>query len=125
MSTMLLPSSWRPSISPLLPADAATYHGPAARLVGARSPGLIVITVRRPDPLAAGPTAEPHSIATIDIAVVGGSNIVALFRPVGGRASSCLAALLWILLLHYRGLVPLVLAVFAAEPCPARPWPDT
>jgi hypothetical protein len=57
-----------------------------------------------------------HSIATMDIAVAGGSNIVAIFGQ-WGAVQLLLAILLWVLLLRWPGTVPLVLAVFVAEPC--------
>lgn len=116
MSSTLLPSSWRPAISSLLPADAATYHGPLLAFWGALA-WLIVITGRSLIHMLL-PDGGAHSIATIDIdiAVAGGSNIVALFGQ-WGASQLLLAGLLWVLLLCYRGLVPLVLAVFTAEPC--------
>ena len=75
----------------------------------------MVITVRSFIHLLA-PDGGAQSIATIDVAVAGGSNIVAIFGQ-WGAIQLLLAALLWVLLLRYRGLVPLVLAVFTAEPC--------
>lgn len=113
MST-LLPSSWRPSAGALLPSDPARFHGPGLALWGAVA-WLVVITVRSLIHLAA-PDGGAHSIATIDVAVAGGSNIVAIFGQ-WGAIQLLLALLLWVLVLRYRGLVPLVLAVFVAEPC--------
>jgi len=55
------------------------------------------------------------SIATIDTDVAGGSNIIALFGQ-WGASQLLLAVLLWVLLLRYRGLTPLVLLVFFVEP---------
>lgn len=75
---------------------------------------LVVITVRSLIHMLL-PDGGAQSIATIDVAVAGGSNIVALFGQ-WGASQLLLALLLWSLLLRYRGLVPLVLAVFAAEP---------
>ena len=76
---------------------------------------LCLITVRSLIHLL-WPDGGAHSIATINIAVAGGSDIVALFGQ-WGASQLLLAALLWALLLRWRGLAPLVLAVFAAEPC--------
>jgi hypothetical protein len=73
-----------------------------------------VITVRSLIHLLA-PDGGANSIATIDIAVRGGSDIVALFGQ-WGASQLLLAALLWTLLLRWRGLVPLVLLLFATEP---------
>lgn len=114
MSNGLLPSSWRPSAAALIPADAAAFHGPRLAFWGAAT-WLVVITVRSLIHMLL-PDGGAHSIATIDIAVAGGSNIVALFGQ-WGASQLLLALLLWVLLLRYRGLVPLVLAVFTAEPC--------
>ena len=114
MTNGLLPVSWRPSLAALLPADAATFHGPRLALWGAGT-WLVVITVRSLIHLLL-PDGGARSIATIDIDVAAGSNIVALFGQ-WGAIQLLLASLLWVLLLRYRGLVPLVLAVFAAEPC--------
>jgi len=76
---------------------------------------LAVITVRSLVHILV-PDGGAHSIATIDISGAGGSNIVAIFGQ-WGAIQLLLALLLWFLVLRYRGLVPLVLAVFTAEPC--------
>lgn len=114
MSNRLLPASWRPSAAALLPADAVTFHGPRLAFWAAGA-WLVVITVRSLIHVLL-PDGGARSIATIDTAVAGGSNIVALFGQ-WGAIQLLLALLLWVLLLRYRGLVPLVLAVFAVEPC--------
>jgi len=113
MTIGLMPASWRPSIAALLPADATTFHGPRLAVWGAVT-WLVVITVRSLIHMLL-PDGGAQSIATIDVAVPGGSNIVALFGQ-WGASQLLLALLLWALLLRYRGLVPLVLAVFATEP---------
>lgn len=110
---MLLPTSWRPSLGALLPANPATYAGPRLAVWGAMT-WLVVITVRSCIHLLT-PDGGAQSIATIDIAVAGGANIVALFGQ-WGAIQLLLAALLWVLVLRWRGLVPLVLAAFVAEP---------
>src|SRR5690242_14747269 len=114
MTTLVLPTSWRPSPAKLLPADPAHYQGPRLALWGAIA-WLLVITTRSLVHLLL-PDGGAHSIATIDIAVAGGSDIVALFGQ-WGAIQLLLAMLLWTLLLRWRGTVPLVLLVFCAEPC--------
>jgi hypothetical protein len=108
------PSSWWPSPAALLPADPTTYSGPRLAVWGVLA-WLCVITVRSCIHLLT-PDGGAQSIATIDLSVAGGSNIVALFGQ-WGASQLLLAGLLWILVLRWRGLVPLALAVFVAEPC--------
>lgn len=110
---MLLPSSWRPSTAQLLPANPATYDGPLLAFWAALA-WLGVITVRSYIHLLA-PDGGAQSIATIDVAVAGGSNIVAVFGQ-WGAIQLLLALLIWVLLLRWRGTVPLVLLVFTLEP---------
>lgn len=114
MSTLLLPSSWRPSLTAFLPTDPSVFHGPRLALWGTAA-WLIVTSLRSLIHMLL-PDGGAHSIATIDIAVAGGPNIVALFGQ-WGASQLLLALLLWVLLLRYRGLAPLVLAVFTVEPC--------
>src|SRR5215468_584108 len=114
MATSVLPSSLRPSLAALLPADPTTYTGPRLAFWGAIA-WLLLITTRSLIHLLL-PDGGAHSIATIDIAVAGGSDIVALFGQ-WGASQLLLAMLLWALLLRWRGTVPLVLLVFSAEPC--------
>jgi hypothetical protein len=114
IGTSLLPSSWRPSLAAFLPKDPSTYPGPRLAVRGAFA-WLLVITTRSLIHLL-WPDGGAQSIATIDIAVTGGSNIVALFGQ-WGASQLLLAGVLWVLLLRWRGLVPLVLTSFAAEPC--------
>jgi hypothetical protein len=61
------------------------------------------------------PDGGAHSIATIDLSVAGGSNIVAIFGQ-WGAIQLLLAGLLWVLLSRYRGLTPLVLVILLLEP---------
>ena len=110
---MLLPSSWQPLTTQLLPANPATYDGPLLAFWAALV-WLGVITVRSSIHLLA-PDGGAQSIATIDVAVAGGSNIVAVFGQ-WGAIQLVLALLLWVLLLRWRGTVPLVLLVFTLEP---------
>ena len=108
------PSSWWPSPAALLPADPTAYAGPRLAVWGVLA-WLVVITVRSCLHLLT-PDGGAQSIATIDLSVAGGSNIVALFGQ-WGASQLLLAGLLWVLVLRWRGLVPLALAVFVAEPC--------
>jgi hypothetical protein len=75
---------------------------------------LAVITARSLVHLLA-PDGGAESIATIDTSVAGGSNIIALFGQ-WGAIQLLLAALLWVLIARYPGLVPLVLVVLVLEP---------
>jgi hypothetical protein len=75
---------------------------------------LLVITVRSCIHLFAA-DGGAQSIATIDTSVAGGSNIIAIFGQ-WGATQLLLALLLWVLLLRYRGLLPLVIAVLLVEP---------
>ena len=113
MSTFF-PTSWRPSLAMLLPADPRTYTGPRVA-IWAAFVWLLVITTRSLVHLLL-PDGGAESIATIDIAVKGGSDVVAMFGQ-WGASQLLLAGVLWTLLLNWRGLVPLVLASFVAEPC--------
>lgn len=61
------------------------------------------------------PDGGAQSIATIDVRVAGGSNVVAMFGQ-WGAMQVLLAGVLWVLLLRWRGLTPLVLMVLAIEP---------
>ena len=56
-----------------------------------------------------------ETIATIDTTVAGGANIIALFGQ-WGAIQLLLAAVLWVLLLRYRGLTPFVYLIFIVEP---------
>lgn len=109
-----MPSSWQPSPARLLPANPALYDGPLLSFWVAIV-WLGVITVRSCVHLLA-PDGGAHSIATIDVSGLdGGSNIVAIFGQ-WGAIQLLLALLLWVLLLRWRGTVPLVLLVFMLEP---------
>jgi len=108
-----MPSSWWPSPARLLPANPAHYDGPLLAFWLALA-WLSVITVRSCIHLLAA-DGGAQSIATIDVAVDGGSNIVAMFGQ-WGAIQLLLALLLWVLLLRWRGTVPLVLLVFTLEP---------
>lgn len=75
---------------------------------------LVVITVRSCIHLFSA-DGGAQSIATIDTNVAGGDNIIAVFGQ-WGATQLLLALLLWVLLLRYRGLLPLVILVLLVEP---------
>ncbi len=104
---------WRPRWSALLPSAPTRFAGPAFAWWFAVV-YLTLVTVRSLIHLVA-PDGGAGSIATVDVAVAGGANIVAMFGQ-WGAIQLLLAALLWVLLLRYRGFVPLVLLVFLVEP---------
>lgn len=109
----IMPQRWHADPGKILPADPAAYGGPRLPLWVA-SLYLLMITGRSLVHLLKA-DGGAHSIATIDIAVAGGSNIVALFGQ-WGASQLLLVGLLWVLLLRYRGLLPLILATSACEP---------
>ena len=97
----------------MLPSNPASYVG-AMVSFWLTSLYLLVITVRSCIHLFAA-DGGAQSIATIDTSVAGGSNIIAIFGQ-WGATQLLLALLLWVLLLRYRGLLPLVIAVLLVEP---------
>jgi hypothetical protein len=108
-----LPASWRPQLSLLLPGDPGHYAGP--RLPHAFTiVYMLPITARSLVHLLL-PDGGAGSIATIDLSVTGGRNIIAIFGQ-WGAIQLLLAGLIWVLLLRYRGLLPLILAVLLLEP---------
>lgn len=109
----MLPTSWRPDPRRLLPDDPGTYHGPTIALWFAAA-YLTVLTVRSLIHLLA-PDGGAESIATMDVDVEGGDNLIALFGQ-WGAIQLLLAAVLVTLVLRYRGLLPFVLAALLAEP---------
>ena len=112
MSSML-PTSWIPRPSGLLPSDPTQYRGPAiARWITTIL--LVMITARSLVHLFS-PDGGAHSIATIDTSVAGGGNIIAIFGQ-WGASQLLLVGALWILLLRYRGLIPFILCVLLLEP---------
>lgn len=109
----MLPKVWRPDFAALLPANPSIAGGPALAWWVAVS-YLCLITVRSLIHMLA-PDGGAHSIATINVSVAGGANIISIFGQ-WGASQLLLALLLWVLLLRYRGLVPLVLLIFMLEP---------
>ena len=109
----MLPKSWRPDLAALLPANPSNAGGPAlAWWIAVLY--LCMITTRSLIHMLA-PDSGAHSIATIDISVAGGTNIIAIVGQ-WGASQLLLALLLWVLLFRYRGLVPLVFIIFMFEP---------
>jgi hypothetical protein len=100
-------------VSRLLPEDAREYRGAQYAWWGATA-YLVLVTVRSLVHLVAA-DGGAQTIATVDTSVDGGDNIVAMFGQ-WGAMQLLLAAVLWVLLLRYRGLTPLVLLVFLVEP---------
>lgn len=109
----MLPSSWRPNLSRLLPEDPMAYHGPALA-VWFTAVYLVLVVARSLVHLFAA-DGGARSIATIDISVEGGDNLVALFGQ-WGAIQMLLAGLLVVLVARYRGLLPLVLLTLLLEP---------
>ena len=109
----LLPKRWAPKASRLLPADPANYFG-AMISFWLTALYLVVITVRSCIHLLSA-DGGAQSIATIDTNVAGGGNIIAVFGQ-WGATQLLLALLLWVLLLRYRGLLPLVIVTLLIEP---------
>ena len=90
----------------VLPEDASRYRGEgwvpySAALVS------VIITVRSVIHVARA-DGGASSIAGIDLEVEGGRNIVSIFAQ-WGLEQLLLAGVAWVVLLRYRGLIPLVL----------------
>jgi hypothetical protein len=97
----------RPDPRLLLPRRTDEYRGARWALVvlvvyAVVATGRSLVHVLAPD-------SGAGSIATIDVDVEGGNNIVALLGQWGG-AQLLMALLVWVVLARYRGLVPLMLA---------------
>jgi len=111
--TALLPKTRAPNLSRLLPRDPTSYLG-AMIAFWLTALYLVVITVRSCIHLFSA-DGGAQSIATIDTDVAGGDNIIAIFGQ-WGATQLLLALLLWVLLLRYRGLLPLVILILLVEP---------
>jgi len=109
----ILPRTLRPDVSRLLPADPGHYAGPLLA-IGVLGAYLLVIVARSLVHLFA-PDGGASSIATIDLDVEGGANIVAIFGQ-WGAIQLLLAAVLVTLLVRYRGLAPYIALSLAVEP---------
>ena len=97
----------RPDLRLLLPRTVDHYAGPGLA-VGFLALYNVVATGRSLIHILA-PDSGAQSIATMDTAVAGGPNIIALLAQWGG-AQLLMALAAWIVLWRYRGLVPLMIA---------------
>ena len=109
----LFPTSLAPNMAELLPMQPLRFRGPMLASV-ATMLYLTLITVRSLLHVFL-PDGGAQSIATIDTSGANGANIIALFGQ-WGAIQLLLAALLWVLILRYRGFIPLALPVCALEP---------
>jgi len=98
----------RPDLRLLLPSDAGRYAGPRIA-VGFLVLYNAVATARSLVHIVA-PDSGAGTIATMDTAVAGGDNIIALLAQWGG-AQLVMALTIWVVLWRYRGLVPLMIAL--------------
>jgi len=97
----------RPDPRLLLPRDAAEYRG-ARWAVVVLVAYNVVATARSLVHVFLGDSGA-ESIATVDVDVEGGDDVVALLAQWGG-AQLLMALLVWVVLARCRGLVPLMLA---------------
>ncbi len=109
----ILPTSWIPRPTGLLPSDPTHYRGPA--IAGWITTILLVVITARSLVHLFSPDGGAQSIATIDTSVAGGGNIIAIFGQ-WGASQLLLVGALWILRLRYRGLIPFILFVLLLEP---------
>jgi hypothetical protein len=102
-----------PDVSRLLPAHPGVYEGPqiASWLLAAY---LLLIAVRSGIHLLA-PDGGAGSIASVDLSVEGGDNVVAMFGQ-WGAIQVLLALVMIVLTWRYRGLVPFFALALAVEP---------
>jgi hypothetical protein len=107
------PTSWKPDITRLLPSDPSRFRGPIIAEVVIWAYTAVIVT--RSCIHLFAPDGGAHSIATIDTTVAGGSNIIAMFGQ-WGASQLLLAFLIIVLLVRYRGLMPLIAVTFAVEP---------
>lgn len=97
----------------LFPKDPSGFEGfRIVRLITALY--LFVIVVRSCIHLFST-DGGAQSIAGIDTAVEGGSNIIAIFHQ-WGASQLLMAMILWLLFFKYPGLTPLILLTLAVEP---------
>ncbi len=108
----ILPRSLRPDVSRLLPPDPQSYRGPllAVWLLAA----YLLIIVARSLVHVFAPDGGAGSIATIDLDVEGGANIVAMFGQ-WGAVQLLLALVLITLVIRYRGLVAFTALALGVE----------
>jgi len=95
-----------------LPADAINFNGPsyvipaAAVYNGLMTCRSLIHMFKR--------DGGAQSIASIDCTVAGGSNIIAMFAQ-WGASQMVLAVTIWLVIIRYRGLIPLMLSVCLLE----------
>jgi len=99
--TVLLPKTWLPNVSRLVPRDPTNYIGKMISL-WLTALYLVAMTVRSCIHLFSS-DGGAQSIATIDINVLGGNNIIAVFGQ-WGATQLLLALLLWVLLTCIKDL---------------------
>lgn len=97
----------RPDPGLLLPLRVDEYRGARWALL-VLVVYAVVSTGRSLVHVVAGDSGA-ESIATMDVDVEGGANVVALLGQWGG-GQLLMALMVWVVLLRYRGLVPLMLA---------------
>jgi hypothetical protein len=100
------------SFNPLFPAVDRSYNGHISAIYFLVL--LTLVSTARSLTHLLAPDGGAHSIAGIALNVTGGPNIVALFGQ-WGASQLVLAGLQWLVLLRYRFLVPVMLAVAVME----------
>lgn len=105
-------SDRRLNVGQLLPADARAFRGPRWTLLVL---GVLnaIGTVRSLVHMFAADSGA-QSIASMDVDVAGGKNIVLLLAQWGG-AQLLEALIIWVVLWRYRGLAPLMMLVVTVE----------
>lgn len=102
----------RPRWSLLAPADTANYRGPRIALYFLAVYNAVG-TVRSLIHVCV-PDSGARSIATMDTEGKSGPNVVAMLGQWGG-AQLLMAAMIWVVLWRYRGMIPLMIAGVLAE----------
>ena len=106
--------SGRPSvIDRILPPELNDYRG-SRWVVVAMALWAVLLTVRSLIHMFAS-DGGAESIATIDVSVEGGDNLVALFAQ-WGALQLLLAGIVWVVVLRLRVLVPFMAVVLFLEP---------
>jgi hypothetical protein len=105
-------SERRLNVRQLLPVDAGDFRGPRWTLLAL---GVVnaVGTVRSLIHMFASDSGA-QSIASMDVHVAGGKNIIFLLAQWGG-AQLLEALIIWVVLWRYRGLAPLMMLVVTVE----------
>ena len=97
----------------LLPNEVCVYCGP--KFVRWITIAYLVMIMIRSLVHIFAPDGGAESIATVDISVAGGENIIAMFGQ-WGAIQLLLASVLGVLVIRYPGFTPLVLLVLLTEP---------